>query len=114
MNQDLVVFLDNIQRTIIATRTNETSDTLTVTKPVILNVTPTPDKKLQVQLYPLYFREFSADRDEFANWTYSKSAIVTSDVKLEANLITQYVQMFQTAAVTSNTPTVKLFDDETK
>lgn len=73
---------------------------------------PTPDKKLQVQLYPLFFREFTIDRDEFAAWTYDRSTIVVSDVKLEPNLVAQYKQMFQTQNVTANTPVVKLFDDE--
>jgi hypothetical protein len=106
-----IVFLDNIQRTIIATLVSQDDATITVTKPCILNVTPTPDKKLQVQLYPLFFREFTTNRDEFANWTYAKSAVVQSDTKLEANLITQYIQMFQTTTVNANTPVVKLFDD---
>ena len=115
MSQEkLVTFLDNIQRTLIATLVSEDKSTLTVTKPVILNVTPTPDKKLQVQLYPVFFREFTADRDVFANWTYSKTSIVLSDIELEANLQLQYAQMFITAAVNANTPVVKLFDDETK
>ena len=115
MSQDtLITFLDNIQRTIIATVVSQDDATLTVTKPVILNVSPTQDKKLQVQLYPVFFREFTANRDEFANWTYAKSSIVTSDAALEGNLVLQYQQMFQTAAQVSNTPVVKLFDDETK
>jgi hypothetical protein len=115
MSQEkLVTFLDNIQRTLIATLVSEDKSTLTVTKPVILNVTPTQDKKLQVQLYPVFFREFTADRDVFANWTYSKTSIVLSDIELEANLQLQYAQMFTTAAVNANTPVVKLFDDETK
>ena len=114
MNPDnIVVFLDSIQRTIIATRVTSTEDgKLAVTKPVVLNVQPTPDKKLQVQLYPLFFREFTANRDEFATWTYDKSAIVFSDVALESNLIAQYKQMFQTQNVNANAPVVKLFDDE--
>jgi len=111
----IVVFLDGIQRTIIATVVSDDATTLTVTKPVILNVSPTQDKKLQVQLYPLFFREFAANRDVFANWTYSKSNITTSDGQLEANLLTQYTQMFlatpSVPATDANTPVVKLFDE---
>ena len=108
----LVVFLDNIQRTIIATVVSDDKSSITVTKPTILNVAPTQDKKLQVQLYPLFFREFTANRDEFPNWTYSKDSIVLSDAQIEANLITQYTQMFQTNTEATNAPVVKLFDDE--
>lgn len=113
MNPDnIIVFLDSIQRTIIATKVSDDANKLIVIKPVILNVQPTPDKKLQVQLYPLFFREFTANRDEFAPWAYDKSSITTTDVALESNLIMQYKQMFQTQNVTTNTPVVKLFDDE--
>jgi len=115
MSQDkIIVFLDAIQRTIIATLVEQDDATITVTKPVILNVSPTQDKKLQVQLYPVFFREFTADRDVFANWTYSKSSIVLSTAEIESNLNLQYTQMFQTAAASqanSNTPVVKLFDE---
>ncbi len=114
MNPDnIVVFLDSIQRTIIATQVESPAKgKLAVTKPVVLNVQPTPDKKLQVQLYPLFFREFTADRDAFPVWVYDDSSITSTDVALEPNLVAQYKQMFQTQNVTANTPVVKLFDDE--
>jgi len=115
MGQKIIVFLDSIQRTIVASVVGETPDTLTVDKPAILNVAPTAEKKLQVQLYPLMFREFLKNRDTFPNWTYSKSAITIADnLELEANLIAQYNEMFK---VVSNepAPTIKLFDaDESK
>lgn len=110
MNPDnIIVFLDSIQRTIIATLIDDTGDRVIVDKPVILNVTPTPDKKLQVQLYPLFFREFTADRDTFAKWSFSKSAIVTANVSLEPNLVAQYKQMFLTSI--GDNKVVKLFDE---
>ena len=112
---NIVVFLDSLQRTIIATRVvTPESGYIAVTKPVILQVSPTQDKKLQVQLYPLFFREFTSNRDEFAVWTYATNNVVLSDVKLEPGLIAQYKQMFQTAAQTAadSGKVVKLFDDE--
>ena len=116
MNPDnIVVFLDAIQRTIIATRVESPDESkLVVTKPVILQVSPTQDKKLQVQLYPLFFREFTSNRDVFGTWTYDKTAVVLAEVALEANLVAQYKQMFYTSAqVTTDTgKVVKLFDDE--
>lgn len=118
MNPDnIIVFLDSIQRTIIATQVDAPSENkLAITKPVILTVTPTPDKRLQVQLYPLFFREFTSNRDEFATWVFDKSTITVSDVNLEANLIAQYKQMFLiTPAAGSNAndtgKVIKLFDE---
>jgi len=111
MNPDqIIVFLDNIQRTIVATYVSDDKNSIVVSKPAILNVTPSQDKKLQVQLYPLMFREFFADRDVFPTWTYSKSQIVLAgNLNLEANLTAQYVEMFK---ITKNepAPTIKLFD----
>lgn len=116
MNPDnIVVFLDAIQRTIIATRVDTpAANKLAVIKPVVLNVQPTQDKKLQVQLYPLFFREFTSNRDEFATWVYDESSVVLSNVALETNLIAQYKQMFQTStqAAEDSKKVIKLFDDE--
>lgn len=119
---NIVVFLDSVQRTIIATKVESDNPAeYAVTKPVILSVQPTPDKKLQVQLYPLFFREFTSNRDEFPIWKYNVTAITTSDVPLEANLITQYKQMFVTnntsamqtgGPATTDGKVIKLFDDE--
>ena len=112
MEPKIIVFLDNIQRTIVATLIQQSNDTLLVTKPAILNVAPSQDRKLQVQLYPLMFREFLKDRDVFPTWTYSKASIVISnDLELEANLIAQYTEMFKIVK-NEPAPTIKLFDAE--
>lgn len=114
MEPKIIVFLDSIQRTIIATVSNETSDTLSVTKPAVLNVVPTQDKKLQVQLYPLMFREFLKDRDSLPTWVYSKSAItIAQNIEIEPNLLAQYVDMFKVVK-NEPAPTIKLFDADEK
>lgn len=114
MGPKIIVFLDSIQRTIVATVVGETPDTLSVEKPAILNVAPTQDKKLQVQLYPLMFREFLKNRDEFPVWTYSKSVItVAQNLELETNLVAQYNEMFKIVK-NEPAPTIKLFDADEK
>lgn len=112
MGPKIIVFLDSIQRTIVATEVTSTDTKLVIEKPAILNVAPTQEKKLQVQLYPLLFREFLKDRDVFPTWTYDKSAITIADnLELETNLIAQYNEMFKVVKNTS-APTIKLFDAE--
>lgn len=112
MDNKIIVFLDNIQRTIVATLEKEDSNTLVVSKPAILNVVPTQEKRLQVQLYPLMFREFLNDRDTFPTWTYSKTTIcISNNLTLEANLIAQYNEMFKVVK-NEPAPTIKLFDTE--
>lgn len=112
MGPKIIVFLDSIQRTIVATEVSSTNDKLVIEKPAILNVAPTQEKKLQVQLYPLLFREFLKDRDVFPTWTYDKSAITIADnIELESNLVAQYNEMFKIVK-NEPAPTIKLFDAE--
>ncbi len=114
MEPKIIVFLDSIQRTIVATVFSETPDTVTVVKPAILNVAPTAEKKLQVQLYPLMFREFLKDRDTYPTWTYSKTSITISNyLELEGNLLAQYNEMFKIVK-NEPAPTIKLFDADEK
>jgi len=111
MNPDqIIVYLDSIQRTIVATFVSQDDSSVTITKPAILNVAPTQEKKLQVQLYPLMFREFFKDRDAFPTWTLSKTQItLASNLELEPNLIGQYTEMFKPSNA-QPAPTIKLFD----
>jgi hypothetical protein len=110
MNDPIIVFLDSIQRTIVATVVKTDTNSITITKPAILNVAPSQDRKLQVQLYPLMFREFLKDRDVFPTWTYPKSAItVAENLELESNLVAQYNEMFKIVK-NEPAPTIKLFD----
>lgn len=110
MGPKIIVFLDSIQRTIVATEVSNTDTKLIIEKPAILNVAPTQEKKLQVQLYPLLFREFLKDRDTFPTWTYDKSVITIADnLELEANLVAQYNEMFKVVK-NEPAPTIKLFD----
>jgi len=114
MEQKIIVFLDNIQRTIVATEVLLNDKVLVVTKAAVLNVAPTNEKKLQVQLYPLMFREFSKNRDKFPEWEYARSQIVLGkNVDLEPNLIKQYDEMFRSTAG-EGAPTIKLFDADQK
>lgn len=109
MENNIIVYLDSIQRTIVATLVEETIDSVKVVKPAILNVSPTQDKKLQVQLYPLMFREFLKNRDNLPVWSYPRSAItLAQNIELEANLVAQYVEMFKKSDIPA--PTIKLFD----
>lgn len=110
MNDPIIVFLDSIQRTIVATVVKTDTNSITIIKPAILNVAPSQDRKLQVQLYPLMFREFLKDRDVFPTWTYPKSAItVAENLELESNLVAQYNEMFKIVK-NEPAPTIKLFD----
>lgn len=83
--------LDHVGRTIIGKVVAETETSLTLNNPVILHCQPEANGSLQVQSFPVFFFEFidKANR-ELNDWTYSKSAIVTSNVVLDERILSQY------------------------
>ena len=91
----LVSFLDTIGRTILGELKSSTDTSLEVTNPVILNVVPSQDGKMSVQLFPLFFREFLADKADDVVFTYNKNGITLSNIEaLDFRLAGQYGQMF--------------------
>lgn len=117
----IVVFFDQVGRTILGERIDDktTDDVLTVKNPAVVHIMPNQQTgQLQLQILPLFFKEFLADKDSGTVWNYIRANIteavdVTFDFKLEA----QYRQIF------SNTPApapqqpqgspevIKLFDE---
>jgi len=98
---ELVTFLDLVGRTIIAEAADGSDDkVLKVKNPVVVHAAPQPDQtgnmRMTLQLLPLFFREFLADKNEAVVWDYKKSQIiepaekVTFDFKLKG----QYLQLF--------------------
>jgi len=116
-----VVFFDTVGRTILGEKIEaETTDkVLAIKNPAVVHIMPNQQTgQLQLQILPLFFKEFLAEKDAGTTWKYNRENIteavdVTFDFKLEA----QYKQIF------ANTPTpapqqpqgspevVKLFDE---
>ena len=93
----LVVFLDNIGRTILAERvlTNDAAGVVRVKNPVILHVLPDNQGRMSVQLLPIFFREFLADREGDAVFNYKTSNVTESEIdNLDYRLQAQYSQLF--------------------
>jgi len=116
---ELVVFLDTIGRTILGKVTNETEEVLTVSNPAIVVVQPNPQSgQIQLQILPLFFREFLADRNEATVWHFKKTTLTLSDdIQFVAQFKAQYDQLFAPAteaAAQGEPEVVKLFDAEKK
>jgi hypothetical protein len=117
-NKPLTVFLDTIGRTIIGKVVAETDEAVSIENPAVVHVQPNPQtNQLQLQILPLFFREFQADRNEPTVWNYRKSNITLSDdVTFAVQFISQYEQMFRQVEATPQTQPepqlVKLFDEE--
>lgn len=118
-NKNLIVFLDSISRTIIGNKVSETEDSVTVENPALVHVIPNQTQNnLQLQILPVFFREFLADRNESTRWVFKKSNITLSeDMVFAAQFAAQYEQIFNGNAGAPPEPNksadvVKLFDDE--
>jgi hypothetical protein len=96
----LIVILDPIGRTILGEKVccgqqcNE--DVLKLKNPVVLHIVPADNQgKMSVQLLPLFFREFLADKSGDVVFTFEKTKVVTTDIDaLDFRLQGQYAQMF--------------------
>lgn len=115
--KQLTVFLDAIGRTIIGKLDSETADVLSIENPAVVHVQPNPQtNQLQLQILPLFFREFQADRNQATVWNYRKSNVTPcKDVTFAVQFISQYEQMFRQIEAAPPTPepqVIKLFDEE--
>jgi hypothetical protein len=118
----LVTFLDTIGRTIIAKPLPEqTNDsTFTVKNPAVIQVLPNPQTgQLALQVLPLFFKEFQADKSEATIWKYHRNLITeTAPFTFDFKLLAQYQQLFTAAPApapapsnSGSAPVVKLFED---
>ena len=117
----IVVFFDSVGRTILGEKLEDktTKDVLTIKNPAVVHIMPNQQNgQLQLQILPLFFKEFLADKDTGTVWNYSRAHIteavdVTFDFKLEA----QYRQIFAAGPAPApqqpqgSPEVIKLFDD---
>ena len=93
--QKIIVFLDNIGRTILGEEQSSSTDSLVVKNPVILNVQAAEGGRMSVQLFPIFFREFLGDKADAVSFTFNKNSITQTDISaLDFRLIGQYNQLF--------------------
>lgn len=123
--KQLISFLDTVQRTVIGELISETDTTTTVRNPVIVHIearrdprTGEPTGQMAIQLLPIFFREFAADKEAPADFTYNKSQITL--IKVDGDYDFKLYSMFdqisapppaQQAPATGPVEPVKLFDN---
>lgn len=115
-NNQPTIFLDNIGRTIIGKIENETEETLSVENPSLVHIQVNPNtNQLQLQILPLFFREFQLDKAQPTVWNFKKATITTmKDIPLSPQFIAQYQQIFRAPEATpppADPEVVKLFDE---
>jgi len=90
----LVTFLDPIGRTILGEKA-ESENKFAVKNPVILHVVSDNQGRMSVQLLPLFFREFLADKSEDVIFYYNCDNITKTNLEsLDFRLQAQYNQLF--------------------
>lgn len=117
-NKKLTVFLDNIGRTIIGKVVSENEQTLSIENPALVHIQPNVQtQQLQLQILPLFFKEFQAEKDAPTVWNYNKQNITTSnDIQFAFQFAAQYEQIFQAPGAASpqqnkSEEVIKLFDE---
>jgi len=117
---NVTVFLDTIGRIIIGEVVSQDKTTTKIQNPAVVHIQTQPQtNQLQLQILPLFFREFLADRNVPTVWSFKNENIAPSEgIELSPQFIAQYKQGFApiTAAPASNenkpVEVVKLFDEE--
>lgn len=112
---NITVFLDNISRTIIGQRVEETDSHVVLENPAIVHVVPNPQtNQLQLQILPLFFKEFLKDRNSKLTWKFNKTSITQPDgLDLSEQFVAQYLQLCGSVPPPQNSEpeVIKLFDE---
>jgi hypothetical protein len=74
-----ILFLDNIQRTILGGLITENEHTIEVQNPVVVMVNPNQNGQLTVQLLPVVFRELITENE--VSFVYNRVQITISSIK---------------------------------
>lgn len=94
-NSNIVVFLDIVGRTILGEFVSKDDTRLKVRNPVVLNTVPEQSGKLSIQLFPVFFKEFLADKTDNVEFEYPLAFISPSNIDpIDFRLQAQYQQMF--------------------
>jgi hypothetical protein len=92
----IVTFLDTVGRTIVGEFVSTDDAVLKVKNPVVLHVVPQDQSgRMSVQLLPIFFREFLADKTGDVVFSFKHGNITETDIDaFDFRLQAQYVQMF--------------------
>jgi hypothetical protein len=114
---EIIALVDQVGRIVVGVETDQTDDTITLNNPVIVHVQPDPQNgQLQVQTFPYLFMEFIKGDKTLNEWTFNKSAITTSNVKLTDQITAQYHAINNPAPAPApvDPDVIKLFDADAK
>ena len=127
---NIILFLDTLGRTILGKENTKASSDkiLAVENPAVLNIVPTQQGNMQVQIIPLVFRELLADVEADVTWNFKRAGITECDkgTLLNTNILSQYANVTSPQPQAAQAPApeppvaappatkepIKLFDEE--
>lgn len=117
----IVVFFDSVGRTILGEKLQDKSNdkVLSIKNPAVVHIMPNQQTgQLQLQILPLFFKEFLADKNEGTVWNYNRDNITEAvDVVFDFKLEAQYRQIFAAGPTPApqqpqgSPEVIKLFDE---
>lgn len=114
---NIITFINHVGQSIIGEQVDSTKDTLSIKNPAVIHVSPSQTGQLQVQLIPLFFKEFVSEkqRADGVTFKFNLNNIITSDAALDDRINEQYKKIFAPVQAkttpTKDAPVIKLFDD---
>jgi hypothetical protein len=111
--------VDHVGHNVLGELVEETDSKIVLKNPAILIAQPNQNNQLQVQLFPIIFKEFlgGKSKEDGAKFIYNKDKVVDTEIELDEKLEQQYKLMFSGAAPGSTTQgssdseVIKLFDE---
>ena len=127
-SKNLVVFVDQLGRSVVAEQVSDSKTEVEVKNPSIVHVVPNQQTgQISVQLIPYFFKEFlKPGTEDKVSWKFLKANITVSrNLQLDEKLEVQYHNMYSLIHVpepgtlgnqiadvgAADAPVVKLFDD---
>lgn len=111
--------IDHVGHNILGELVEQTDKKIVLRNPAILIAQPNQNNQLQVQLFPVLFKEFlgGKSKEAGAEYIYNVENVVDSTVELDEKLTQQYISMFAggvntgAGAAANDSEVIKLFDE---
>ena len=95
-NGDYIMFMDAVGHTFLGVFVDQTDDYIQVKNPLIISSEEKRDTGgMNIQFFPILFREFQADKNQPTIWNVPKSTTMWMEQQqLEVRLTSQYERIF--------------------
>lgn len=121
MDTKYTLICDVVGRVIYGELIEETEHVVKIKNPAIINVVPMQGGKMNVNVFPYFFKEFiNPNSNKDLTWVFNRKNITyPENITLDDKLINQHRQLFSSLVLPQagqvnqnpNSPVIKLFED---